>query len=220
MARILLISGSTREDSLHTAALRTAALIAPPGVTAVLYDALRVLPAFVPLERSVPGSVGLLREQVAAADGVLFCTPEYGGSLPGSLKNLLDWLADGPHLTGKPVAWISVAAPGQDDGARVALEAVLDHAGARLLRSAGIRIPLTPTAVDARGLVPEPQFHQAAQDVLLSLSRSQSPAPEQAQPSWQAYSSLYPMVQQTDTSTLRAGGRPRPTVWQPPHTGS
>lgn len=219
MARILLISGSTREDSLQTAALRTAARVAPPGVTAVLYDALRVLPAFVPLERRVPGSVALVREQVEAADGVLFCTPEYGGSLPGSLKNLLDWLVDGPHLTGKPVAWLSVAAPGQDDGARAALEAVLHHGGARVLRSACIRIPLGPNAADAQGLVADQQFHQAAQDVLLSLSRSLAPPEPPAQPSWQAYSSLYPMVPQTDTSALRAGGRPRPTYWQPP-TGS
>jgi chromate reductase, NAD(P)H dehydrogenase (quinone) len=213
MARILLISGSTRDDSLPTAALRTAARVAPPGVTAVVYDALRVLPAFVPFEERVPGSVALVRDQVAGADGLLFCTPEYGGSLPGSLKNLLDWLADGPHLTGKPAAWLSVVPPGQDDGARAALEAVLDHGGARVLRAACIRIPLSPTAVEEHGLIDDPRFHQAAQDVLLSLSRSQAPAAPPPQPSWQAYSSLYPMVPQTDTSALRAGGRPRPTYW-------
>ncbi|MFG1607545.1 NADPH-dependent FMN reductase [Actinoplanes sp. NPDC049265] len=216
MARILLISGSTRDDSLPTAALRTTARVAPPGVTAVLYDALRVLPAFVPLEDRVPGSVALVRDQVTAADGLLFCTPEYGGSLPGSLKNLLDWLTDGPHLTGKPVAWLSIAPPGQDDGARAGLEAVLDHGGARVLRAACIRIPLGPTAVDGHGLIADQRFHQAAQDVLLSLSRSQAPPEPQPQPSWQAYSSLYPMVPQTDTSALRAGGRPRPTYWPAP----
>lgn len=213
MTRILLISGSTREDSLHTAALRTAAQVAPPGITAVLYDALRVLPAFVPYERAVPGSVALVQQQVAAADGVVFCTPEYGGSLPGALKNLLDWLADGPHLNGRPVAWLSVANPGQDDGARAGLEAVLDYAKARILRSACIRIPLSPSTVDARGFVTEPQFHQAAQDVLLSLSRSLTQPEPKPQPSWQAVSSLYPMVAQRDMS---AAQHQRAAYWPQP----
>ena len=214
MTRILLISGSTREDSLHTAALRTAARVAPPGITAVLYDALRVLPAFVPYERKIPGSVKLVQQQVAAADGVLFCTPEYGGSLPGSLKNLLDWLSDSPELVGKPVAWLSVASPGQDDGAQAGLEAVLNHGGARVLRSACIRIPLSPSAVNPQGFVSEPQFHQAAQDVLLSLSRSLQEPQKPAQPSWQAVSSLYPMIPQRDMSS---GQLPR-QGW--PYTGS
>ena len=203
MTRILLISGSTREDSLHTSALRTVAQVAPPGITAVVYDALRLLPAFVPYSRALPGSVSLVQQQIATADGVLFCTPEYGGSLPGSLKNLLDWLSDSPELVGKPVAWLSVASPGKDDGACAGLEAVLNHGGARVLRSACIRIPLSPGAVDRSGFVPEPQFHQAAQDVLLSLARSLREPEKPAQPSWQAVSSLYPMVEQQDMSSGR-----------------
>jgi chromate reductase len=143
MTRILLIPGSTREDSLHVAALRTAARLAPAGSTATLYDGLRDLPAFVPGQQPMPGAVAFLRPQVEAADAVLFSTPEYAGSLPGSLKNLLDWLVAGGSLDGKPVAWLSVAAPGQDDGARATLETALEHARARLLRSACVRIPLS-----------------------------------------------------------------------------
>ena len=58
-----------------------------------------------------------LRRQLADADAVLFCTPEYAGTLPGSLKNLLDWTVGGGELYGKPVAWINVANPGRGDGA-------------------------------------------------------------------------------------------------------
>jgi hypothetical protein len=196
MTRILLVSGSTREGSLYTAALRTAARFAPPDITATLYDGLRALPAFVPDEQIPPGAVALLRHRVAAADAVLFSTPEYGGSLPGSLKNLLDWLIDGGELNGKPVAWLSVAAPGQDEGARATLETVLDHGNARLLRPACIRIPLGPEAVDAQGVITDPRLHMALLDVLQALARSLATPQPRQQPSWQAYSSLYPMVPQ------------------------
>src|SRR4051794_1023263 len=137
MTRILLISGSTRDDSLQNAALRTAARIAPAGVTASVYDGLRDIPAFVPGADPAPGAVTFLRHRVNGADGVLFCTPEFAGSLPGSLKNLLDWLVDGGELIGKPAAWLSVS-PGQDEGARATLETVLGHGGAGVLRAACI----------------------------------------------------------------------------------
>ena len=197
MTRLLLISGSTRDDSLQTAALRTAVRFAPPEVTATLYDALGVLPAFVPGRPKPPGSAALLRQVVAASDAILFCTPQYAGSLPGSLKNLLDWLVDGGDLTGKAVAWLSVSAPSQDDGAHTMLETVLAHAGARLQRPACIRIPLPPSAIGPDGIITEPQLHMAVTDVLAALSRIVAPA--RPQPSWQAYSSLYPVVTPPET---------------------
>jgi chromate reductase len=203
MTRILLISGSTREGSLHTAVLRTAARLAPTDITATLYDGLRSLPAFVPGEPTLPDGVALLRHRVDAADAVLFSTPEYAGSIPGSLKNLLDWLVDGDELDGKPVAWLSVSAPGQDDGARATLETVLGHGDARVLRSACIRIPLSPHAVDAQGDVTDARLHMALLDMLHALARSLA-APRQPQPpSWQAYSSLYPVVTRSDTPAFR-----------------
>jgi NAD(P)H-dependent FMN reductase len=203
MTRILLISGSTREGSLYTAALRTAARFAPPDITAILFDGLRGLPAFVPDEQTAPGAVALLRHRVQAADAVLFSTPEYAGSLPGSLKNLLDWLIDGGDLDAKPVAWLSVAAPGQDEGARATLETVLGHGKARLLRAACVRIPLGPGAVDPQGVVTDPRLHTALLDMLQALARSAAAPKPQQPPSWQAYSSLYPMVAPRDRSGVR-----------------
>jgi hypothetical protein len=52
--------------------------------------------------------VARLREEITAADAVLFCTPEYAGTLPGSFKNLLDWTVGGGQLDNKPTAWIPV----------------------------------------------------------------------------------------------------------------
>jgi chromate reductase, NAD(P)H dehydrogenase (quinone) len=201
MTRILLISGNTDDGSLHTAALRTAARFATAGIAATLYDGLRGLPAFVPGEQTPPDAVAVLRQRVDAAHAVLFSTPQFAGSLPGSLKNLLDWLVDGGQLDGKPVAWLSVAAPGQDEGALAMLQTVLGHGNAQLLRSACIRIPLDPGAVDAQGSVTDPRLHMALLDMLPALGRS--PAPPQPQPSWQAYSSLYPVVARRDPSDLR-----------------
>src|ERR1700735_5622116 len=90
--RILLISGSTRSGSGNTAALRTVQAVAPAWIRADMYSGLTSLPAFSPDEDEYPpGPAAELRERIAAADALLFCTPEYAGTLPGSLKNLLDW---------------------------------------------------------------------------------------------------------------------------------
>jgi len=211
MTRILLISGNTREASLHNAALRTAARHAPPEIAAPLYPGLRDLPAFVPGEYPPPEPVSRLRQEVAAADAVLLCTPQFAGSIPGSLKNLLDWLVDGGDLSGKPAAWLSVAAPGQDEGARETLETVLGHADARVLRAACVRIPLDPTAVDVHGIVADPQLHTALLDMLQALVRALA-VQQRPQPSWQAVSSLYPMVQRTEDRPFQNW---RAQIWRP-----
>jgi NAD(P)H-dependent FMN reductase len=212
MTRILLISGNPRADSLHTAALRTAARYAPPEISASLYDGLPDLPAFVPGEYTPPDPVAFLRLQVAAADAVLFCTPEFAGYLPGSLKNLLDWLVDGGDLSGRPVAWLSVATPGQDDGAREQLETVLAHANAKLLAPACLRLPVNPGAL-AGGEVTDPQLHRALTDMLGVLQRALAAPRPRAQPSWQGVSSMYPVVQRNDASAPMRSWRAE--IWRP-----
>lgn len=114
MARILGISGSLRDGSHNTALLRAAARLLPPGVELEVYDGLRDLPPFdadrdvEPLDRAV----ARLREAVALADGVVIATPEFNGSIPGVLKNALDW-ASRPFpdnaFRGKPVAVIGAS---------------------------------------------------------------------------------------------------------------
>ncbi|WP_433793647.1 NADPH-dependent FMN reductase [Actinoplanes sp. CA-252034] len=203
MTRVLLISGSTLPGSLHTAALRTAARFAPREINAMLYEDLRDLPAFVPGE-TPRGAVAELRAMVDAADAVLFSTPEYAGSMPGSLKNLLDWLIDGGELGGKPAAWLSVVRPGVDEGAREGLESVLEHGGARLLRPACIRLPLEMASIDDTGVIADGRLHVALQDMLEALVRALSEARPRPQPSWQAHSSVYPVVRRPDGS----GGSP------------
>ncbi|MEV6601558.1 NADPH-dependent FMN reductase [Actinoplanes sp. NPDC051346] len=193
MTRILLISGDTREGSPHTAALRTAVRYAPAGIAVTLYDGLRTLPAFVPGQPVPPAAVALLRHWAGAAEAVLISTPEYAGSLPGSLKNLLDWLVDSGELSGKPAAWLSLCPAAQDQAALVTLEAVLGHARARVLKSACIRIPLGPRAV-ADGVVTDPRLRTALQDMLQALDRTLAVSEPRSAPSWQVHSSLFPIV--------------------------
>jgi chromate reductase len=170
VTHILLLSGSTRDGSTNTAALRTVAATAPAGVLAELYDGLTGLPAFVPGDAPAPEPVTRLRERVAAADAVLICTPEYAGTLPGSLKNLLDWLVGSGELNDKPVAWLSVAAPGRGDGALATLEMVLGYVDATLVKAACARVPVERGALVTDGLIGDPRLAEVLPGLLRELS--------------------------------------------------
>jgi chromate reductase len=113
--RILAVSGSLRRGSHNTSLLRAAGELLPPTDELVLWDELRDVP---PYDQDAdaepaPPAVASLREAVAGADAVLFATPEYNASIPGTLKNALDW-ASRPHATNpfrnKPVAVIGSSA--------------------------------------------------------------------------------------------------------------
>jgi chromate reductase len=118
--RVLGISGSLREESLNTRLLRAAADQLPGGVELVILDP-ALLKAVPPYdeddERATDGgwdieAVRALRETIAQADAVLFSTPEYNGSIPGQLKNALDWVSRplaSNVLNGKPVAVVGAS---------------------------------------------------------------------------------------------------------------
>src|SRR6202012_3475641 len=150
---ILLISGSTRSGSANTAALRSLQAGAPPGVAAQLYQGLAGLPAFNPDHEPPPGPAAGLRAQIAAADALLFCTPEYAGTLPGSLKNLLDWTVGGGEIYGKPVGWVNVAGGGRGTGAGEHLAMVLRYVGAVAVPQACRRVPVPRDAIGASGTI-------------------------------------------------------------------
>jgi chromate reductase len=109
--RILAISGSLRRDSHNTMLLRAAAELLPAGTELVLWEGLRDVPPYDQDDdvEPAPAAVAALREAVAGADAVLIATPEYNASIPGALKNALDW-ASRPIATnafrGKDVAVI------------------------------------------------------------------------------------------------------------------
>lgn len=170
-ARILLISGSTRGGSTNTATLRAAQEAAPVGVVTVLYEGLAQLPAFSPDDDQEPlnPAVADLRQQIAAADAVLICTPEYAGGLPGSFKNLLDWTVGGNEMGGKPVAWINVAAQGRGRNAHDSLAIVLSYVSGAPIESACRELPVARDAVSATGVVTDVNVRQQVADVLHTI---------------------------------------------------
>jgi NAD(P)H-dependent FMN reductase len=170
--RLLLISGSTREASTNTAALRTVAALAPPAVAAELYDGLADLPAFTPdADDAAPHpAVAALRAALGAADAVVFCTPEYAGALPGSLKNLLDWTVGTGDLYGRPAAWINVAAPGRGTGALAELASVLRYVTAEVIDAACVAVPVARDAVGPDGTILDEQARTALAAALRAVT--------------------------------------------------
>jgi chromate reductase, NAD(P)H dehydrogenase (quinone) len=154
----MLVSGSTRAASGNTAALRTAQALGAAGVAAELYDGLAGLPAFNPDDDHdpLPPPVRELRQQIAAADAILFCTPEYAGTLPGSLKNLLDWTVGGGEMDGKRAGWINVAVGGRGRGATEHLAMVLRYVGAVAVGQACVELPVPRGSVGPDGLIADP----------------------------------------------------------------
>lgn len=91
MTQILALVGSLRQKSLNKALLRAAIEEAPAGVSIGMAD-IGALPLFnEELEQDLPAAVQTLKQQISAADAVLFVTPEYNYSIPGVLKNAIDW---------------------------------------------------------------------------------------------------------------------------------
>jgi chromate reductase len=112
MTRILGISGSLRRHSYNSALLRAARSALPAGVAFREWLGLDEIPVFNEDVTAPPASVRALKEALADADAVLFATPEYNASVPGGLKNALDW-ASRPFLEnplrGKPAAVIGAS---------------------------------------------------------------------------------------------------------------
>ncbi len=119
--KVLAFAGSLRRNSYNRWLLDTAAHCAPPGMVVTVHDTIADIPLFdEDLEADSaggPAGVKRLRRALAAADALLIATPEYNQSLPGVLKNTLDWLSrdDVEHRTvvaGMPAAIIG-ATPGR-----------------------------------------------------------------------------------------------------------
>jgi chromate reductase len=138
--RILAISGSLRASSSNTALLRAAAVLAPPGVEFTIYDGPGDLPHFNrDLDgEAAPRAVKDIRSKLQASDGVVFSVPEYAHGVPGSLKNLLDWLVGSGELVDKLVTLCNASPRGTY--AQASLTETLTVMSAKLVPEASVTL--------------------------------------------------------------------------------
>jgi len=174
VTRILGISGSLRRDSHNTSLLRAAAEAAGPDVELELYDGLKQIPPYDEDDdvHPRPPSVARLNEAITSADAVLFSTPEYNSSIPGQLKNAIDWVSRPVAtnaLRNKPVAVVGASTGGFGAvWAQAELRKVLSALGARVL-DVELPVPHAHTRFEDGGLADD-EIRAALEDVLEALT--------------------------------------------------
>ena len=172
--QLLAVSGSLRRDSHNSRLLRAAAQQLPSGVELELYEGLKQIPPFDEDDEAAPApEVVQWREAIEAADAVLFATPEYNSSIPGQLKNAVDW-ASRPKaqaaLRNKPVAVIGAST--SMFGAlwsQAELRKVLAAAGARVLDNE-LAVATAHEAFDGEDQLIEAELGDALGNVVQDLA--------------------------------------------------
>jgi chromate reductase, NAD(P)H dehydrogenase (quinone) len=178
--RLLGISGSLRQGSHNTRLLRAAAAELPPGASFVPFEELAAVPPYVEDDdgAEAPPGVAALRAAIEAADAVIVATPEYNSSVPGQLKNALDW-ASRPLTTnalrGKPV--VVVGASTGVFGAvwtQAELRKILGAVGAVL----EVELPVGQAhdAFAAHGSLRDPRLRELLADAVAALADAATPA--------------------------------------------
>jgi chromate reductase len=182
--RVLGISGSLRRDSHNTALLRHAGeLIDAEGAEFEIYDGLREIPPYDEDDdiEGGPAAVARIRAAVAEADAVFFTTPEYNSSIPGALKNAIDWLSR-PIAT-NPLRNKSVAVIGASTGmfgavwAQAELRKVLGATGARVVEGE-VAVGHAHTRFE-NGRLNDPNLEEEVREVVHLLLATAQPAEQQ-----------------------------------------
>ncbi len=176
---IIGLSGSLRRGSLNTMLLRAAHELAP-GDLKVEIASLRDIPLYdgdLEAEHGVPAAVEALKNQIASADGLLLATPEYNGSIPGVLKNAVDWLsrppADIPRVFGdRPVALMGATpGPGGTILAQAAWLQVLRTLGTRPWCGPRMMVSRADTVFDGDGRLTDEGLRKRVRAFLEGFSR-------------------------------------------------
>lgn len=174
--RILAVPGSLRRASYNKMLLDGAAELAPSGMTVDVFDGLGTVPMFnEDLESHTPAGVALLRDFMARSDGLLIASPEYNQSVPGVVKNMIDWLSrvegkDG--LTGKPVAVIgATTGPWGTRISQTLLRQMLLSTQALVLPQPALFIPNAGDVFDADHRLADPATRTRLHEVLVAFAR-------------------------------------------------
>lgn len=174
---ILALAGSLRSASCNRRLLHAAAACAPAGMRVRVYEDLDSIPLFSEdFEQATaygPESVRALRERVAHADGLLIATPEYNQSVPGVLKNAIDWLSrPGPDevLVAKPVAVIGASiGPWGTRLAQSHLRHVLYACEARVMPQPSLFVAGAGERFDAQGNLADAPLRERLQALLAAF---------------------------------------------------
>ena len=168
--RIVAISGSTRAHSSNEAILKLIASIYQDVLDVYIFDKLDQLPHFNPDvdEDHVAQSVADFRSLIDSADGVLICTPEYVFSLPGALKNALEWTVSTTVFSNKPFAFIVASGLGEKtfESLELIMNTILQYT---IGDHAKLLIQGARAKVKASGEVADPETLQAIRNVADAL---------------------------------------------------
>jgi chromate reductase len=179
---VLGLSGSLRKDSYNTKLLHAAARLLPEGAELELWDRLKEVPPYDEDDdvEPTPAVVAALRAAIAGADALLIATPEYNSSIPGQLKNALDWvsrpLAKNP-LRGKPVAVVGASAGAFGAvWSQAELRKVLGAMGGRVVEE-GVAVGHAPTRFEGDHLV-DTELREQLAEVVAALVAETAPQAE------------------------------------------
>jgi len=155
---ILGISGSLREASSNTAALKAVRALAAPEANVTLLAGLDALPHFNPdLDSALDiPSVLDFRRQIESSDAVVISSPEYAHGVPGTLKNALDWVVGSGELVDKPVALINTSQRAMH--AQASLREILTTMSAVLVPEASVTLPLLGRKIDGAEIVADSEL--------------------------------------------------------------
>jgi chromate reductase len=171
---VLGIAGSLRANSYNKALLSAAAELLPEGMTLEIFDI-----APIPLYNEdvelagLPASVKAFRERIAAADALLIATPEYNYSIPGVLKNAIDWASRPPEppLAKKPVAIMGASSGGFGTvRCQHHLRQVLVTTNMRPIQKPEVMVSVVQSKIDAAGRLTDEKTREALRDLLEALA--------------------------------------------------
>lgn len=150
---IFAIVGSTRSDSANLRLVRYIERLVSNVCELTIYNEIDTLPHFNPdLDNdALPIEISKFRNHISAADGILICTPEYVFSLPGSLKNALEWCVSTTILSEKPAGLITASANGKM--AHESLQLIMETLGAEFNSESTLLISGISGKIDSNHII-------------------------------------------------------------------